>query len=78
MIKRYTSKHLTLRIVNRISRLDDLKKYSRLIDDFNTDFVARFNSLFDRPGSLQPQTDLQIRSHLVITQLNMRPPAATG
>ena len=42
VLKTHTSKKVFDRIINRTSRLGDLEKYDRLINDFNTDFVACF------------------------------------
>ena len=53
VLKTHTSKNMFDRIVNRKSRLGDLEKYDRLINDFNTDFVARFLPFFDYPSSFQ-------------------------
>ena len=47
VLKTHTSKGVFDRIVNRMSRLGNLEKYDRLINDFNTDFVACFPPLFD-------------------------------
>jgi hypothetical protein len=44
------------RIVNRTSRLGDLERYNRLIDDFNTDFVVRILSIV-RLSALTPALD---------------------
>lgn len=53
VLKTHTSKNMFDRIVNRKSRLGDLEKYDRLINDFNTDFVVRFLPFFDYPSSFQ-------------------------
>ena len=42
VLQTYASKGLIDRIVNRASRLGNLEKYDRLINDFNTDFVVCF------------------------------------
>ena len=64
VLKTQASKNMFDRFVNRGSRLGNLEKYDRLINDFNTDFVVCFLSLFDYSGSFQLQTDLHIQSHL--------------
>jgi hypothetical protein len=53
VLKTRASKNVFDRIVNRKSRLGDLEKYDRLINDFSTDFVACFLPLIDYPGSFQ-------------------------
>jgi hypothetical protein len=53
VLKTHASKNVFVRIVNRKSRLDDLEKYDRLINDFNTDFMACLLPLFDYLGSFQ-------------------------
>ena len=64
VLKTHASKNMLDRIVNRKSRLGNLEKYDRLIDDFNTDFMVCFLLLFDYPGSFQLQTDLHVQTHL--------------
>ena len=51
VLKAHTSKKNLDQIINRKSRLGKLEKYDRLINDFNTDFVACFLPLLDYPGS---------------------------
>jgi hypothetical protein len=53
VLKTHTSKNTLDRFVNRKSRLGNLEKYDRLINDFNTDFVACFIPFFDYSGSFQ-------------------------
>jgi hypothetical protein len=53
VLKTRASKNVFDRIVNRKSRLGDLEKYDRLINDFNTDFVACLLQLLDYSGSFQ-------------------------
>jgi hypothetical protein len=42
VLKVHTSKNIADRLVNRKSRLSNLEKYDRLINDFNTNFMACF------------------------------------
>jgi hypothetical protein len=53
VLKTHASTKMLDRFVNRKSRLGNLEKYDRLINDFNTDFVACFLSLFDYLGSFR-------------------------
>jgi len=53
VLKKHASKSVIDRIVNRTSRLGNLEKYDRLINDFNTDFVASFSPLFNYSRSFQ-------------------------
>ena len=53
VLEKHISKHVLDRYLNRKSRLGNLEKYDRLINDFNTDFVACFLPFFDFPGSFQ-------------------------
>jgi hypothetical protein len=50
VLKTHASKNVIHRFANRKSRLGNLEKYDRLINDFNTDFVACFLPLFDYLG----------------------------
>ena len=78
VLKTQASKNMFDRFVNRASRLGNLEKYDRLINDFNTDFVVCFLPLFDYPGSFQLQTDLHIQSHLTnMSQRAALPSAAS-
>ena len=72
VLKTQASKNMFDRFVNRASRLGNLEKYDRLINDFNTDFVACFLPLFDYSGSFQIQTDLHIQSHWHLTNMSQR------
>ena len=45
-LRTYTFKNLVDRIINRTSRLGDLERYDRLVNDFNTDFAACFLPTF--------------------------------
>jgi hypothetical protein len=47
VLKTHASKGVIDQIVSRASRLYNLEKYDRLINDFNTDFVVCFPLLFD-------------------------------
>jgi hypothetical protein len=39
-LETYASKGVIDRFIQRTSRLDELERYNRLIDDFNMDFVV--------------------------------------
>ncbi|KAF8235175.1 hypothetical protein L208DRAFT_1543034 [Tricholoma matsutake] len=47
VLKKHASKSFIDQVINWVSRLDDLNRYNRLIDDFNTDFMvlSKLNSL---------------------------------
>ena len=53
VLKTHASKNRFDRFVNRKSRLDNLGKCDRLVNDFNTDFVVCFLPSFDYSGSFQ-------------------------
>jgi hypothetical protein len=52
-LKTHASKNVLDRLVNRRSRLGNLEKYDRLINDFNTDFAACFLLLLYYLASFQ-------------------------
>jgi hypothetical protein len=53
VLQKHTSMNLADRLINRASRLENLHKYNRLIDDFNTDFLACHYLSSDYLGSFQ-------------------------
>jgi len=67
VLKRYASKSMMDRIVNRRSGLDDLEKYNRLVDDFNTNFMT----------ALQIEVRLHLTHMSQNSQSTLPPPVAS-